>query len=156
MHTVTASWEPTTTGVLRLPSGRLVRGRGLRHPLPAGPQPTFGLYLLGHEPPSFGWEARWLRWPDFWLPADRSAAVRVLRDAWVRAATERVEVACAGGAGRTGTALACLAVLDGVPCRQAVGYVREHYATRAVETPWQRRFVARFPRQPEAPGRSGR
>ena len=37
-------------GVLRLPSGRLVRGRGLRRPLPEGPQPTFALYLLGREP----------------------------------------------------------------------------------------------------------
>jgi hypothetical protein len=25
-----------------------------------------------------------------------------------------------------------------------VAYVREHYAARAVETPWQRRFAARF------------
>lgn len=63
----------------------------------------------------------------------------------MRAETERVEIACAGGSGRTGTALACLAVLDGVPHGQAVAYVREHYAARAVETPWQRRFVSRFP-----------
>ena len=53
-------------------------------------------------------------------------------------------VAGTGGHGRTGTALACLAVLDGVPNDRAVAYVREHYAPRAVETPWQRRFVARF------------
>jgi protein-tyrosine phosphatase len=55
-----------------------------------------------------------------------------------------VEVACGGGLGRTGTALACLAVLDGVPAGEAVAYVREHYHPRAVETPWQRRFVRRF------------
>jgi protein-tyrosine phosphatase len=61
-----------------------------------------------------------------------------------RAETGRVEIACARGHGRTGTALACLAVLDGVPNREAIAYVREHYASRAVETPWQRRFVARF------------
>jgi hypothetical protein len=35
-------------------------------------------------------------------------------------------------------------VLDGIPRDQAVGYVREHYAAGAVETPWQRRFVTRF------------
>jgi protein-tyrosine phosphatase len=102
------------------------------------------LYLLGHEPPTVVWESRWLRWPDFWLPADRVAAADALREAWARAAAERVEVACAGGYGRTGTALACLAVLDGIPSREAVAYVREHYARRAVEMPWQRRFVARF------------
>lgn len=62
-----------------------------------------------------------------------------------RVEAERVEVACGGGYGRTGTALACLAVLDGVPRSEAVAYVRGHYAPRAVETPWQRCFVSRFP-----------
>ncbi|MFC9793002.1 protein phosphatase [Streptomyces sp. NPDC127584] len=138
-------WEPTAAGVLRLPSGRLVRGRGLRRPLPPGPEPAFALYLLGHRPPDVAWESRWLRWPDFWLPSDRTAAVEGLREAWERAGGERVEIACAGGQGRTGTALACLAVLDGVPRGEAVAYVREHYAPRAVETPWQRRYVTRFP-----------
>jgi hypothetical protein len=28
-----------------------------------------------------------------------------------------------------------------------VAFVRAHYDPRAVETPWQRRYVARFPRQ---------
>nr|WP_205863345.1 protein-tyrosine phosphatase family protein [Planosporangium thailandense] len=129
---------------MRLPSGRLVRGRGLRRPLPAGPLPTFALYLLGHEPPAVAWESRWVRWPDYRLPSDRAAAADALREAWARAADERVEIACAGGRGRTGTALACLAVLDGVSGREAVAYVRAHYDRRAVETPWQRRFVARF------------
>lgn len=137
-------WEPGAAGVLRLPSGRLVRGRGLRRPLPPGPVPTFALHLLGHEPPAVAWENRWVRWPDFRLPTDRAAAAEALREAWRRAVDERVEVACGGGLGRTGTALACLAVLDGVPSGEAVAYVREHYARRAVETPWQRRYVSRF------------
>jgi hypothetical protein len=34
--------------------------------------------------------------------------------------------------------------LDGVPAGEAVAFVREHYDARAVETPWQRRYVARF------------
>lgn len=136
-------------GVLRLPSGRLVRGRGLRKPEPAGQQPTFGLYLLDDEPPPVAWASRWLRWPDFRLPADRAEARVALADAWQRAESERVEVACHGGQGRTGTALACLAVLDGVPAHEAVAYVRAHYAARAVETPWQKRYVRRF----EGPGR---
>jgi hypothetical protein len=138
------AWEPRMPGVLRLPSGRLVRGRGLRRPLPAGPQPTFALYLLGRQPPSVPWEARWLRWPDFGLPSDRAAAAVALREAWTRAGTDRVEIACAGGYGRTGTALACLATLDGLAAREAIAYVREHYAPRAVETPWQRRFAVHF------------
>ncbi|MGW7520764.1 protein-tyrosine phosphatase family protein [Streptomyces sp. NPDC054796] len=145
MTTLHETWDPTATGVLRLPSGRLVRGRGLRKPLPEGPVPSFALHLLGHEPPAADWETRWLRWPDFRLPADRRAAAEALREVWERARTERVEVACGGGYGRTGTALACIAVLDGVPGGEAVAYVRAHYAARAVETPWQRRYVARFP-----------
>jgi protein-tyrosine phosphatase len=141
---MTDLWDPAAAGVLRLPSGRLVRGRGLSRPLPEGPLPAFGLYLLGHEPPSVNWQARWVRWPDFRLPSDRAAAAVALREAWRRAETERVELACAGGNGRTGTALACLAILDGLPHADAVAYVREHYRATAVETPAQQRFVARF------------
>ena len=141
---MTATWDAAAAGVLRLPSGRLVRGRALLRPLPPGPVPAFGLYLLDRRPPQVPWESRWLEWPDFGLPPDRAAAADALQEAWARAGTERVEIACAGGHGRTGTALACLAVLDGIPGREAVGYVREHYAARAVETPRQRRFVSRF------------
>ncbi|WP_228978934.1 protein-tyrosine phosphatase family protein [Streptomyces sp. DH12] len=131
--------------MLRLPSGRLVRGRGLRRPSPGGPVPQYGVYLLGERPPELPWESRWLRWPDFRLPADRAEARDVLAEAWARAETERVEVACGGGRGRTGTALACLAVLDGVPPERAVEFVRRGYHPRAVETPWQKRYVRRFP-----------
>ncbi|MEU6124280.1 protein-tyrosine phosphatase family protein [Streptomyces sp. NPDC047123] len=139
-----STWTTGDAGVLRLPSGRLVRGRGLRRPVPEGAAPAFGVYLLGKEPPRTPWESRWLRWPDFRTPADREQARRLLREVWTRAADERVEVACAGGRGRTGTALACVAVLDGVPADEAVAYVRAHYDRHAVETPWQRRYVARF------------
>ena len=85
-----------------------------------------------------------MRWPDFWLPSDRSQAKEILAEVWDRAGRERVELACGGGRGRTGTALACLAVIDGVPADQAVSFVREEYDVHAVETPWQRRYVARF------------
>nr|WBO77890.1 protein phosphatase [Streptomyces sp. SBE_14.2] len=140
-----SQWDEGAPGVLRLPSGRLIRGRALRRPLPAdGPRPTYGVYLLGGQPPSYDWESVWLRWPDFRLPADRERAREVLRAAWRRSADERVELACGGGRGRTGTALACVAVLDGVPPEDAVAYVRRHYDPRAVETPWQRRYVRRF------------
>jgi protein-tyrosine phosphatase len=106
--------------------------------------PTFAVYLLGKAPPAVAWESRWLRWPDFWLPSDRTQAHGVLHEAWERARSERVEIACGGGRGRTGTALACLAAIDGVPADQAVAFVRQHYDPHAVETPWQRRYVARF------------
>jgi len=138
---MTDPWAPEQAGVVRLPSGRLVRGRGLRAGLPPGPPPTYGLYLLGKPPSPVQWESRWLRWPDFRLPSDDAEARAAMREAWERATTERVEVACGGGRGRTGTALACLAVIDGVAPEEAVAFVRRHYDPRAVETPWQRRFV---------------
>ncbi len=142
---MSTGWDPSAPGVLGLPSGRLLRGRGLRRPVPAGPAPTFALYLLGSTPPPVGWESRWVPWPDFRLPRNRRDAAEALREAWLRAEQERVEIACGGGRGRTGTALACIAVLDGVPAKQAVAFVREHYEHHAVETPWQHRYVTRFP-----------
>lgn len=145
LATMEPTWDVGTSRLLRLPSGRLVRGRGLRRPLPDGDLPEFGLYLLGNRPAGIPWAARWVRWPDFRLPVDRADARDALREAWRRAEWERVEIGCGGGRGRTGTALACIAVLDGVPARDAVTIVRQQYDPRAVETPWQRRYVARFP-----------
>jgi hypothetical protein len=141
----TATWDTGGSGVVRLPSGLLVRGRGLRHPLPSGHPPTFGVYLLGRPPPEFGWDGRWVRWPDFRLPSDPASLRGALSEILDRAGAERVEVACGGGRGRTGTALACLAILDGVPAGEAVAFIRRYYDPRAVETPWQRRFVRTFP-----------
>lgn len=141
---MSVTWTVPAPGVVALPTGRLIRGRGLRHAVPAGPVPDFAVYLLGHEPPAVPWPHTWLRWRDFWLPSDAQAARSTLKEAWQRSATDRVEVACGGGRGRTGTALACLAVIDGVDPADAVRYVRLHYDHRAVETPWQRRFVERF------------
>src|SRR6266566_3983895 len=95
MHAMGEPWDPAAPGVLALPSGRLLRGRGLRRPLPAGSLPDFGVYLLGSEPPAVTWESRWLRWPDFGLPADRDQAASTLAEAWRRSAASRVEIACA-------------------------------------------------------------
>jgi protein-tyrosine phosphatase len=113
-------------------------------PDPAGPPPQFALYLLARQPPTGSWEVHWIRWPDFWLPSDPAAAASALHEAWERAGAERVEIACPGGRGRTGTALACLAVLDRLPGGEAIAYVCRHYEPRSVETPWQRRFVTGF------------
>lgn len=38
-------WGTDQTGILVLPSGRRVRGRGLGRPTPPGAPPQFGLYL---------------------------------------------------------------------------------------------------------------
>lgn len=139
-----SGWDARERGVVVLPSGRLVYGRSLRRPRPAGHCPDFGLYLLARPPRVVPWDAQWVEWPDFGLPIDRVTARGALVEAWSRAPAERVEVACHGGRGRTGTALACLAVLDGVPAHDAVAYIRTHFDARAVETRWQRRYVSTF------------
>ena len=124
-------------GVVTLPRGAEVRGRRLAEAL----APVDFALVLGRGPaPS--WPYRRISWPDFWVPTDRADAVAALAEAHRRAyAGERVEVACRGGVGRTGTALAALAVLDGLDPAQAVGLVRASYHRRAVETPWQRRWL---------------
>ena len=126
-------------GVVRLPGGALVRGRRLTDPVSPA---DFALLLADGPVPA--WSHRRLRWPDFWVPLDRADALDALREVRRRAvAGERVEVACRGGVGRTGTALAALAVLDGLAPRDAVAWARREYHPRAVETPWQRRWLRR-------------
>ena len=138
------SWAPGQAEVVALPSGLLLRGRALRRPLPEGAAQEFGLYLQIRPPDVMPWPFRWLRWGDFRTPSDRSNAQYALREVRERAKHQRVEVAYDGGRGRTGTALACLAVLEGVPAHEAVAWTRLHYDKHAVETPWQRRYVEQF------------
>ncbi|TDC37577.1 protein-tyrosine phosphatase family protein [Micromonospora sp. KC213] len=129
-------------GVVVLPSGAAVRGRRVGEP-PASPA-DFALLLAPGTTPT--WPYRRIRWPDFWLPVNRADALDALREGLRRAhGGERVEVACRGGIGRTGTALAALAILDGLPSAEAVAWVRTRYHPRAVETPWQRGWLRRLP-----------
>jgi protein-tyrosine phosphatase len=125
--------------LVTLPGGAQVRGRRLRdREDPA----DFALLLADGEVPA--WPHRRIRWPDFWIPTDRGDALDALHEAHRRVlAGERVEIACRGGLGRTGTALAALAVLDGLSPRDAVAWVRSAYSRRAVETPWQRWWLRR-------------
>jgi hypothetical protein len=113
--------------------------------------PTFGLYLDER------WSPRWshahVPWPDFGVP-DADELRRALEDVLARARDgEAVEVGCLGGHGRTGTALACLAVLTGTPALDAVEWVRASYCADAVETIAQRAFVEelRWDPQPADP-----
>lgn len=135
-------WRPGDPGVVRLPGGSLVRGRSRRST--PSQHPDWALSLAGRPPSPEPWPTRWLRWRDFALPTDEADALDALHEALRRSGQERVEVVCGGGIGRTGTAIAALAVLDGLPATEAVVWVREHYHPRAVETPWQRRWLRRL------------
>ncbi|MBA2607942.1 MAG: protein phosphatase [Actinobacteria bacterium] len=106
-------------------------------------QPDYGVYLDAKwEPP---WPHEHVDWPDFGVPSDPAAFRGALAGALQRVSRgERVELGCLGGHGRTGTALACLAVMAGEPPSTAIDWVREHYCGDAVETDEQRSFVASF------------
>ena len=131
---------------IALPDGTPVRGRGRREPLPPGPLPEFGLYLGKTRPlaaragPPSGWTGRTSA-----SPATRSRPPPSIVGAYEQArGGRRVEVACGGGVGRTGTVIACMAVLAGHPADDAVAWTRRTYRRRAVETPGQRRWVRWF------------
>ncbi|MGH3603161.1 MAG: protein-tyrosine phosphatase family protein [Pseudonocardiaceae bacterium] len=141
-------------GAIALPDGTLVRGRGRREPMPTGPLPDFGLYLgrgRSHhlfrrdEPWQPDWAAAWIDWPDFRTPRDDQLAADLIERAYLLArGGRRVEVACGGGTGRTGTVVACMTVLAGCPAGEALTWTRHHYLRRAVETPCQRRWIDWF------------
>ena len=124
-----------------LPSGVAVTGRRMTD-IPEVPADFLLALADGPLPP---WPCRRINWPDFWIPTDRSDALDAMAEALDRAhAGEAVEVACHGGRGRTGTALAALAVLDGLAPAEAVGWVRRAYHPKAVEMPWQAWWVRRL------------
>jgi hypothetical protein len=128
---------------LVLPDGSIVRGVRFDRSYTREVPPAVGVYLdRVWSPP---WPHFHVDWPDFGVTADppvfRAALVSLLARA---REGERVEIGCLGGHGRTGTALACLAVLAGVPASEAVAWVRQRYCSRAVETPDQQAFVEAF------------
>ena len=128
--------------IVDLPGGGRVEARSWRRARADWVPPDLGVYLGGGIRPP--WPHVALAWPDFGLPEDRRACLATLRDAHRRILRgERVEIACRGGLGRTGTALAVLAGLGGEPSTSAVDWVRAHYHRRAVETPWQCAWAAR-------------
>jgi hypothetical protein len=103
----------------------------------------FGLYMDRRWNPT--WPAEIIDWPDLGLPADDARAAAQIRDAFSRAESGQVvEIGCAGGLGRTGTVLACMAVLAGVAATDAVSWVRQNYRVSAIETADQERWISWF------------
>jgi hypothetical protein len=130
---------------IRLPDGTTVRASALAERTVDDPWRTFGLYLDPRWRPT--WPHRLVSWPDLGLPADAADATAAIQDAFDRAlAGEGVEVGCDGGLGRTGTVVACMAVLTGLRAHEAIAWVREHHDRAAIETAAQERWVAGFER----------
>lgn len=105
--------------------------------------PSFGLYLDERWRPP--WTHSHVDWPDFGVPDDLVALRMALLNVLERARNgQSVEIGCLGGHGRTGTALACLAVATGTRSEDAVSWVRTNYCEKAVETDQQRALVKDF------------
>ena len=129
--------------LVRFPDGTAVEGLAHSERCVQKPSRDFGLYLDPCWAPS--WHAETLTWPDHGVPADPLSAGRSICRAFARAQQgQHVEVGCIGGLGRTGTVLACMAILAGVPVADAVPWVRRHYRPCAVETLEQEAWVAWF------------
>ncbi len=105
-------------------------------------KPDYGLYL-DHR-----WQPPWLHdhldWPDFGIPAEQPLATALQSVLDKARAGKSTEIGCLGGHGRTGTAIACLAVMTGQRADTAVDWVRATYCAKAVETAEQEAFVGRF------------
>lgn len=105
--------------------------------------PDFGLYLDKIWTPTGRNE--FINWPDFKVPAFFEIAAQQITDAFIRACQgEKVEVGCIGAHGRTGTALACMAVLAGYDADSAIKYIRSTYCNKAIETKDQELWVHEF------------
>jgi hypothetical protein len=129
--------------IVTFPDGTHVRAASLADRRADDHERAFGLYLDERWAPT--WPADVVAWPDFGLPAEPDVAAGQISDAFLRARRgELVEVGCLGGSGRTGTVLACMAVLAGVPPAEAVSWVRSAYRREAVETAEQEAWVQWF------------
>jgi hypothetical protein len=129
--------------VVRFPDGTCVDAVGIRDRRPDNSDRDYGFYLDASWRPT--WNADVIEWEDFGLPIDAEATADAICKAFGRAKRgQRLEVGCIGGLGRTGTVLACMAILAGVAPDQAVQWVREHYDPVAVETPEQEEWVLWF------------
>jgi protein-tyrosine phosphatase len=131
-----------------LPGGGVVQAHGLAGYIPAHDHedPDWALYLdVQWSSEDVPWPYRLVDWPDFGLPVDERDAFEALEEAAQRIARgELIEVACDGGTGRTGTALACLAIIAGVSPAEAVNWVRDCYSPNAVERVEQEELIVRF------------
>ncbi len=103
--------------------------------------PDWGLYLdWGWKHPD--WRAENIDWRDYGLPSNYIVAFEAMLEVIERAQRgEKVEIGCIGGHGRTGTALACIAVMLGMTPSEAIKHVRSQYCSHTLESEEQEWFV---------------
>lgn len=100
---------------------------------PEEQKPDYGFYLDSVWKPDT--IAIYTHWQDFGLPTlPIPEFVRLLKFVESLAKDHTMEVGCIGGHGRTGTALASLAVIAGLTPNEAIENVRTLYCEKAIET----------------------
>ncbi|MDD7465644.1 MAG: protein-tyrosine phosphatase family protein [Actinomycetaceae bacterium] len=134
-------------GVVEFPSGRRIRGRSWNQPISkyadvsailttASPETFAARHAVG-----IGREVVYISWPDNRLPRRPQQAIEQLSQLLERAHSQRVEITCGGGVGRTGTALAMLAIIDGMDAADAIAFVQRNYNPESVSSHAQRGFL---------------
>jgi hypothetical protein len=127
------------------PDGTKVLLSGWFHRKDHQPEPDWGVYCDPMWKPTVTWPSVMLDWPDLGVPNDKGEADEQIISALKRAiAGERVEIACIGGHGRSGTIVACMAYLMGVPIDEVVTWLRLRYCIRAIQEPSQQYWIERF------------
>ncbi len=142
-------WKPGK-GVVEFPSGRRIRGRSWR--LPVEQNATVSVILTTAAPGEFSTHSIFagnprrimIDWPDYRLPRRTAQAAEQLYGAWQMADSELVEITCRGGVGRTGTALAMIAMFEGMSACEAIDFVRSRYNEQSVQSHAQRGFIMDF------------
>lgn len=131
---------------IHFPDGTTVYGTSLSRASHREQTPDFALYLDG------GWKAEgmaiMLPWRDYGLPAVSDGMARYAINeafAWAKAGAF-VEIGCIGAHGRTGTVLACMALLADpeLTAAEACAFVRTAYCNHAIETREQEWWVECF------------
>ena len=95
-------------------------------------------------------EAEWqLDVPDYGVPdeAGLRAILAQMLEAMRAAPDGAYHIGCKAGIGRTGTVMACLAIMAGAVEGDPVAWLRAAYQPEAIETPAQEEFVRRFTRE---------
>jgi protein-tyrosine phosphatase len=95
-------------------------------------------------------EAEWqLDVPDYGVPdeAGLRAILAQMLEAMRTAPDGAYHIGCKAGIGRTGTVMACLAIMAGAVEGDPVAWLRAAYFQGAIETPGQEAFVRGFTRE---------
>ncbi|MCA3285055.1 MAG: hypothetical protein ING09_00750 [Roseomonas sp.] len=131
-------------GRLALPlDGRLISISG--GPFNAIPEGARGLCLEA-DAARIG-EAEWrLDVPDYGVPDEAAlrAILAQMLEAMRAAPNDAYHIGCKAGIGRTGTVMACLAIMAGAVEGDPVAWLRTAYFQGAIETPGQEAFVRSF------------